>query len=475
MIEKVNERTAESWEARTPEGTLDYLYRVDNAETSTHRKLIDFGEWWSTWPFIDHRGTLLVTIWERGHHVGKAGHQPALYLWASNDFGRSWFLKKDMRTVVSTARKSDFPLITSNGTWLLGVLKEDNTAVILRSTDRGNSWSTVYNTSVGFKDGYNPFCEDPYQTSVTIYHQLCRESDGRVIVLKSTDDGATWTTIDTGYSYLGIDGIGTYLGSFDAYWNRIVIIPRGANALIVSINGGGTWSEVLISDPIGAHYNGFWDRWFISNGKNRVYIVRPENLVTMTPSILFEPPRPPIVRHLTFSADKIICSAYSIKDSNVLVSDDYGFSWRSVCSIPVMGKVRAEYAGPPVQRIGVFGDYVFVGCDQVGTLWRIRIPEGGAKVPAPVYLWTETVIGVDDVSESLLFVPFGNKTIHVKAADAGILTVEIYDSYNDVWNTFITESLLADTLKSTMTSYDFKTLRLKYDAATTITAWVIAG
>jgi len=462
----------------------DELRRALALDLPTHQKLIDFGEWWAIWPFIDHRGTLLVTIWERGHHVGRAGHQPALYLWASDDFGKSWFLQTDMRTVIPTARKSDFPLITSNGTWLLNVLREDHTAVILRSTDRGDSWSTVYSTNVGYKDGYNPFCEDSYQYTVTLYNQLCRRSDGRIIVLKSTDDGATWTLIDTGYSYLGSDGVGTYLGSFDAHNYRIVITPRNVNNLIVSVNGGITWSEVTITNPMGALFNGFWNRWFITTTEipmgefgyeDRIYIVRPDALATMSPSILVEPPGFDWLRYLTFSANKIIGSLTGRPVSSIIVSDDYGFSWRTVYTTSVMGKARADVRAGPVSNIGVFGNYVFAGGGQIGTLWRILIPEGGEKVPAPVYLWANTPIAADDISEPLLFVPFGNKTIHVKAADAGTLTVETYDSYNDAWDALITESFIADTLKSIKIPDNFRTLRLTYDTATTITAWVIAG
>jgi len=450
-------------------GGVDYqkLYEAQAIQPPGTKKILDYGEWYSVWPFIDHRGTLLVSVWNRGYHVGKVGFPPRCYLYASKDFGESFFYYGDIRYIVPKAYTSPFPFITSTGAWLVYTITEDDYLRIIRSTDEGATWDVVYSADEASYGSTTPIAEDPHQTSVTLYSARCRQSDYRVIVLKSTDDGQTWTEIDTGYSYTE----NPYLYEMDAYDGRVDIPLANEDVVLQTTDGGDTWTDLSYTEPRAVLAYPFKHRWLnLHNGNYlRVGGDVPYGYNLCLPGVLY-------CRHVRWSGNRLFVGYGDRPVRGVYASDDFGFGWRSVFSQPGMGEHRAEdlYYDPP--RIGAFGNYVFVGCDQIGTLWRVYAPlDLGKCFPADVLLWENQSIDADDTTADLWFVK-GKITFYFVTDTSGNLVIEIYDDVNGTWRTFDTVSNVdTNTLVPWSTTYGMGRVRLRFDTAATVTAWAVIG
>ena len=127
---------------------------------------------------------------------------------------------------------------------------EDGIYALLKSTDGGASWSSIWDDTNGLESGLNTLAIDPF-TPTTLYAGVgdsgnYGESGSAASgVFKSTDGGASWnvTTLkDTAVTVLTIDP--TKASTLYAVSQGIYSEPTGFRGLFKSTDGGASWVTI---------------------------------------------------------------------------------------------------------------------------------------------------------------------------------------------------------------------------------------
>jgi uncharacterized protein (TIGR03437 family) len=123
---------------------------------------------------------------------------------------------------------------------------EDGFYSLLKSTDGGANWSSIWNAANGLHSGLNTLAIDPV-TPTTLYAGVGDSGfkPGTTGVFKSTDGGASWNVTslkDTAVTVLTIDRTDPsilYVGTQGIYTK-----PDGFRGLFKSTDGGATWAAI---------------------------------------------------------------------------------------------------------------------------------------------------------------------------------------------------------------------------------------
>lgn len=160
----------------------------------------------------------------------------------SQDRGASW-------TLHSAAEANPWQGVARSATHFVAVSNQ-GTNRVMRSTD-GTSWTAV---SAAEQNAWTRIAVNP-ETNTLIAIAIQSGSAGSNWIMRSTDNGATWTPIPHPVSSTGFSEI--------AYGGGKWIITQLSNDAIVSTDDGLTWQTLpgslnLIGSSFGVYGNGIW-------------------------------------------------------------------------------------------------------------------------------------------------------------------------------------------------------------------------
>lgn len=124
--------------------------------------------------------------------------------------------------------------------------------IVRRSTDDGASWTTVYAPADQTIPG-DVFADLADGAVLVLAQRFTLTPDSGWYIVRSTDEGATWQQVD-GYERLGyptaIERVGTKLLALGSHYNTLVTPARSSWLVRTSDDEGVTWND------LGLHYTG---------------------------------------------------------------------------------------------------------------------------------------------------------------------------------------------------------------------------
>ncbi|MDP3148150.1 MAG: T9SS type A sorting domain-containing protein [Ignavibacteria bacterium] len=127
-------------------------------------------------------------------------------------------------------------VVDSGGIVIASVYSDNNTGYLFRSTNSGNTWSTLFNNS-----NYAIFCVAK-DAKNNIYTGIQNPNNStEAILFKSSDRGETWQVVKifTG-SENKVRGIG-----IDTSGNNILVHTQSGGKVYLSTDSGSAWAEIL--------------------------------------------------------------------------------------------------------------------------------------------------------------------------------------------------------------------------------------
>ncbi len=155
-------------------------------------------------------------------------------LYKSTDYGASW---SDMR-IASITNIPYVVAIDPKDTKTLYVGMKNTSSLVYKSTDAGDHWTPVGPPNSGYTE-VRTMAIDPQNPS-TIYIGCENRTGQSPGVVKSTDGGATWATIDNALTHVDINAL-----AIDPE-NPSVVYAGTAGGLFKSLDGGKTWNDTAI-------------------------------------------------------------------------------------------------------------------------------------------------------------------------------------------------------------------------------------
>jgi photosystem II stability/assembly factor-like uncharacterized protein len=209
-----------------------------------------------------------ITIDPNNPDIVWSGTQDQRGIFKSTDHGESWTRKDNgitennitFRGIAVCPGNSDIVLAAAEvGTGVLGVEFEKIKGVIYKTVDGGENWNPVWNgNNLARVLIYNPVNPQIVYCSTGIFDREAYDSDfetgkpGGVGMLKSTDGGESWFTINNGLDnmYLGflemhpIDPEVLYTIGYNVTYD----LQQPSASVYKTTNGGENWEKVLATN-----------------------------------------------------------------------------------------------------------------------------------------------------------------------------------------------------------------------------------
>lgn len=245
-------------------GTGEGWWNIDAVYGGGIYKSTDFGETWtllssttgaSIWNFrnvlrmdVDPSGNIYAVTKAYNFKGGVGGYYTNGGLYRSTDGGSNWN-KISSTSITNYYAGTDVIAISSS----IILFSTDGTG-IYRTTNSGTSWSKVTSGLPNNSIGRIAMTKDPNSSS-TIYAAFGSGSAaapyyGLRGIYKSTDNGATWSSLGTPPTLTSTGGL-SYLGAQDWYDNVIAVDPynssdiyAGGVEMIKSTDGGANWTQL---------------------------------------------------------------------------------------------------------------------------------------------------------------------------------------------------------------------------------------
>jgi photosystem II stability/assembly factor-like uncharacterized protein len=222
------------------------------------------------------------------------------------------------------------------GVWVLVGADSGTTARIRRSTNNAQSWSLITSPITG-----------------TVFASVATDYMGTWIAvgasgagIRSTDNGATWSSISTALAY-STNNINDVF-----YAGGVWIVTGNSGGTKRSTNGGVSWSQVRISNfqKVFSVGNGFWFNYQTGGGPLQS---SSDNGLTwaesVNPSVIPGIPVPAAVNNY---GNFVVASGYgSAGREAVAMSFDGGLSWPGICALNNNNQTGGDRFG-----IGVFSN-----------------------------------------------------------------------------------------------------------------------
>jgi len=162
-----------------------------------------------------------------------------------------------------------------------------------------------------------------------------------------------------------------------------------------------------------------------------------------------------------------------------------GEVWKLDLRKPSLTRVFRPYKGVPIDLLGFEGSLlVAVGWESVpgaplnygyrGHVYRLFTPVEDYP-PFGQYLWKGESISAGAVSDSVLVAGYSKKSLYFLSDTAGTLTISVDPLGDGNFQTYDSVGISANVLKPYPFTADFAYLRISFDAAAKVTAWLVAS
>jgi hypothetical protein len=178
-------------------------------------------------------------------------------IWKSSNGGRTW--TNTSASITTTDDFTDVALDPSSPQTLYGAVgakKGATTNGLYKSADGGASWNPVggglpSGTSVGkTRVAVAPSNPQVLYVAITGSAQAGSAKDKLLLMAKSSDGGASWTSLPNTPDYM--DGVGFYASALAVDPTNANVVYAGSEKIFQTTDGGATWKEITA----GANGNG---------------------------------------------------------------------------------------------------------------------------------------------------------------------------------------------------------------------------
>jgi len=422
-------------------------------ELAPTKIIVDYGYGYRALPNVGPNGETVFVISSSVFPVPE-GKLPMCKVFRLDGFAHPVDLG-DLYSLDPKATDAFMPLVTLDGSILVPVVNSpDRTQMAIWRYD-GEEWSKVYEDT-GTNLTQPMLAQDIPVSDRPIYAGY--RNNVRSRVLKSVDDGETWSLV---YDVAEASPSDAYFYGCGAWNARVVLTKREKRTFIRSTDAGSTWTEspVLPSKPRTVHFYPQLDLGYITS-EGFIYYSR-DYFATY--------------RRIRVPAK---VSRYLIMAKGIMLFSDMWtyttiYASKDLCHtiVPI------HFIPDNSPRIAAYGDYLFIGYELRGRLVRVRLPEtldGGLS--CPIMLWEdESVPDTGETTDYLETQYNDKKTFYIISDQSGTLYVQAYDEIAGDFKDIDSMSVSADTLTPYMTYYDARLMRLRFvpSAAATVSAWAM--
>jgi len=370
----------------------------------------------------------------------------------------------DLHATDSKAILANQPFVTRDGSIIVPTLNAPDYTHMAIWRYKDGVWNKVYEDTGADVATITHFAQDPYIGNIYGGYNNGVKS----IVLKSTDDGETWSKV---YESVEASPSDAYIYSCGTYRQYVVLTKRNKRTFIRSSDHGATWTEspVLPTKPRCVSMFNDLGMSFITSD-SCIYYSR-DQFATYK-RIKVQPSGSPdshwTIRYPVRVGGRFLLSAVTASSAVFLASRDLYHTVTPVFSVEGFAA-----------RIAGYGDYLLVGAEYNGFLVRVRLPKTLEKgMSCPILLWeSESVTDTTNGSTTDLIDTGYNdkKTFYIISDQSGTLYIQAYDEVTGDFKDIDSISVSADTLTPYMTTYDARLMRLRFvpSAAATVSAWVV--
>jgi len=437
------------------------IYRaLFSEETAFTRVIVNYGYGYRCFPFTSLRGETVFTVcWVV--FPPPAGKLPLCQVFRLEGFSVPVEIG-NLYALDTRATASNQPYITLDGSILVPTQNNpDRTHIAIWRYD-GISWSKTYEDTGTDLTTVAHFSQDPQNRA--IYGGYRNSTKSRV--LKSTDDGKTWSLV---YDVTEASTDDAYLYGCAAYFNNVILTKREKRTYIRSTNGGSSWTESAVLPTLPRTVNIIPDLHlaFISND-NYLYYSRDwfasYNRIRIQSGTSSWALRYPIM-----IGGRLFLSAVGYGTVILASKDLYHMI------VPVFSNEDA-----PSARISGYGDFLFVGAEFHGTLTRINLPKTLERgFSCPILLWESASVPDTGANTDYTETQYNDKkTFYLVSNQGGTLYIQAYDEVAADFKDTASVSISAGTL-TTYNSVDTvaRLMRLRFvpTAAATVSAWAVLG
>ncbi|MDD5016015.1 MAG: hypothetical protein PHW73_13135, partial [Atribacterota bacterium] len=431
-------------------------------ELVSPRVMVNYGYGYRCWPYTNQRGKTVFTV---AHSVAPPTNMLTCKVFIIENFTDVLQIG-DLYALDSRNTSTGQPFITLYGSIIVPCWS-------VRYYDLKTPWFAIYRYSGGvwikvYEDINGSYAshigQDPVTFSLYLGYHDPKNFKGRV--LKSSDDGVTWSVVYDAAETSNNDAI-TY--SCAAYNNIVIATKRDKKTYVRSINGGLSWTEsaVLPTPMRTVNIINDLDLSFIT-GDNNVYYSR-DFFLTYKRIKIQSNGGDWVIRYPIRVGGRLLLDMVTGESVLVIASKDLLHTAVPVFSI--------DGAGAGASRISGYGDFLFVSSDLNGTLTRISLPKTLDKgFSNPIMLWeNESETDLVNGSSTDYFESQYNdkKTFYIYSNQPGTLNIKVYDEVNANYKTIDTKAVAANTLVSYQTTFGARLMRLNFipTVAATVSAW----
>jgi hypothetical protein len=447
-----------------PVGIIDYARLTEGlrGELAPTRVIVDYGYGYRCWPFTSARGETVFTV-----ATSAVGMSPVCKVFRLDGFSEPVEIG-DLYATDSRNTTTGQPFITLDGSvlvpcWSVNYYSTREPWLAIYRYANG-VWSKVYEDASGSYCSY--ICQDPVTKYIyAVYHQPATYASR---VIKSTDDGQTWSIV---YNVTESSEINARTYSISAYNNNVIATKRDKRTFIRSTNGGSTWTESSVLPIPTRSVNILPDLGLsIITSDNYIYYSR-DFFATYNRIRIQSGGGYWVFRYPIRVGGWLLLSAVELRETATVIfasKDLYHtvapvFNLRDICN----------------PRLAGYGDYLLIGSERYGTLTRITLPKTlEAGLSNPILLWENMSITDTTNGSTTDYIETGyndRKTFYIISNQAGTLYIQAYDEVRATFRDIGSMSVSADVLTPYSTTYGARLMRLRFvpSASATVSAWAV--
>jgi len=430
-------------------------------ELAPTRVIVDYGYGYKCWPYVGIRGEAVFSV-STTVFPPPNGKPIICKIFRLEGFAKPVEIG-DLYSLDSRATVTTQPFVTLDGSILVSAVNDPDFTYSAIWRYKDGEWSKVYEDTGINMNAPAHFGQDPITRA--IYGGYRNNNRSRVI--KSVDDGETWSLV---YDSAEASSKDALIYDVKAYYNNVIATKRDKRTIIRSSNGGDSWIESAAFPSLVRTINMSYDLGlqFITGTRyiyySRDYFVTYKALyVRSGHGGLWD------LRYPIRTGGRFLVSAIGGYKTIVFASKDLFHTLTPVYTVE----------GSLAPRIAAYGDYLLVGAELQGTLTRVTLPKTLERgISCPILLWENESV-TDTVNGSVTdYIETGyndKKTFYIISDQSGTLYIQARDEVAGDYKDIGSVSVSADTLTPYMTYYGARVMRLRFvpSAAATVSIWAI--